>query len=188
MRKPLLSAMALAVALTLTACAPEVPKQTVTDPQGRFAVSVPESWQTRPEQDVTVLFAADKLPTSEEEALDTLTIGIYSASGEDTATPEARLTALLERRAEDQSWQKTDFSEPQSVDIAGKQGTAIEFSTFSAGGRAFSGRAVLIRDGDKQYLVFASAPGESWETDAQQLDDVLASWDWSPKKPSTESK
>lgn len=166
------------VSMLLVGCTGQTPTQTVNDAEGQFHVIVPESWQSRAEPGLMVLYGADKLPTSEQDAFETLTIGIYTASGTDTTTAGDRLTSLIEQRKTARGWRKSEIGRPAKTEVGGRPATAIAVSGTDEQGRDFEGRAVLVRTSGMQALVFAVSPRDQWAQDAGPLDEVLTNWYW----------
>lgn len=178
-RKLIAPAIALLAALALlTGCFGQQELQSVSDAGGLFHVRVPAGWQANAQPQVLILYGDDKLPGSEQEAFEQLSIGTFVASQASSDAVGPKLTALIEARAKGRGWKGKRVSKPVEVSIGGRPGFALDVSGTDAQGRQFAGRAALVRTGGSEVLIFAVAPEDTWDKRADEVEALFTEWYW----------
>lgn len=187
-RKLIAPVIALLAALTLlTGCFGGQDLQSVSDAGGLFHVRVPDDWQANAQPQVLILYGDDKLPGSEQEAFEQLSIGMFVASQASSDPVGPKLTALMDARAKGRGWKSKQVSKPAEISIGGRPGFALDVSGTDAQGREFAGRAALVRTGGSEVLVFAVAPQDTWDKRADEVETLFTEWYWHTGGSATEA-
>lgn len=168
----------VAIAMLLGGCGASSELTSVSEATGLFHVRVPEQWQSSSQPGLMVFYDAKELPASEDEAFDSLSIGIYTSDIAGTEPVGERLLKLLQARAVDRAWQNERLGKPAKTTVGKREGWATDVSGLDADGRAFAGRAALVRTNGREVLLFAVAPKEEWDDASVKIEDLVAEWYW----------
>lgn len=174
----LLLTLTVFAAMLVTGCDSRSALTTVSDSSGLFHVRVPEDWQSNPSQGVMALYAADKLPETEDQAFENLSVAIYTSDAAGTQPVADELVELVQARAADRAWRDSELGQPTEMTVGKRQAWSMDVSGTDSGGRAFSGRATLIRTNGREVLAFSVAPKAEWADQVDAVDGLFAEWYW----------
>ncbi|MHB9002737.1 MAG: hypothetical protein ACYC6C_01555 [Coriobacteriia bacterium] len=161
----------------LTGCDREQERQTINEASSLFHIKIPADWSSRVQQGLMAIYAAQEAPTTEK--LDNLSVGIFTTRDTtDTPVPES-LTYVVEKRAKDRGWTAADISEPQTTEIGGRDGSALDVAGTDAQGVEFKARYYFARTSGAEVLVIAASPADQWEEHRPQVETIVSSqWFW----------
>ena len=177
------------IALILSAC--DAKLQEVSDDVSWFHVRVPASWQTQVEPNSLLIYTADKLPESEDEAFRNLSVVVLRSDVESSTPVAEQLTEMVDARARAREWSGVEVSEPETATVGGRDGQSVTVTATDAKGRPFAGRISLVRTNGREALIVALSPQERWDEDEAAVDELYSEWYWhQPVKnePDTEAQ
>jgi len=165
--------------ISIVGCSRTSSMQEIADTSGWFHVRVPAKWQATTNAD-SILIVADKdLPTSEDDAFDSLSMQIFVSDTAGPAPVAKSLTALVNARATSREWSKVKLSAPAKVEIGKRAAWAVDIKATDSKDREFAGRIALVRTNDRDALIVALAPLDVWEkTGADATEDLYREWYW----------
>lgn len=164
------------VPLGVTGCAKEPALRSYGEPTGLFHIKVREDWQVNVQPGFMSVYAGSEFPAEDVfDALSVLIFVVVPTEGE----PADALTTLISNRAKEREWQEYETGDMQDTRLGNRIAHKRHVTGIDARGNHFAADYVIARTNDREVLVVAVAPAETWESDRVAAATLLEEeWYW----------